>query len=113
MNHKFYTTRTSVLFAVMMGILVILAGCNGAAVEPTKAPADEITFQLSWIHEYSAASFYMGVQNGHFANQNLNVTIAVGGFGTEGYIEPVAQVLSGESDFGTASSTGLIQAQAA
>ncbi|MDX2076480.1 MAG: ABC transporter substrate-binding protein [bacterium] len=111
MNQKMYPTR-SLLFAIMVAMLVIMAGCNGTAVEPTKAPADTISFQLSWIHEYSAASFYMAVENGHFAAQNLNVSIAVGGFGADGYIEPIAQVLSGESDFGTASSTGLIQAQA-
>jgi ABC-type nitrate/sulfonate/bicarbonate transport system substrate-binding protein len=114
MNQKSYNIRhhirIMVLLVVMMGLFT---GCNGTTAEPTKAPADEITFQLSWIHEYSAASFYMAVENGHFSNQNLDVTIAVGGFGAEGYIEPVAQVLSGESDFGTASSTGLIQAQAA
>jgi len=102
------------LFILVAGVsLSILSGCNGTA-SPTQTtqPAEDITFQLSWTHEYSAANFYVAVENGHFKAQNLNVNIVEGGFGESGFIEPIDEVLSGESDFGTSSATSLIQARA-
>jgi len=34
-------------------------------------------------------------KNGHFAAQNLDVRLEAGGFGPNGYIEPIAQVVNG------------------
>ncbi|MCU0482599.1 MAG: ABC transporter substrate-binding protein [Anaerolineae bacterium] len=100
-------------FVVLITLLASLAGCNGNATPtPTPQPAEDVIFQLSWTHEYSSSGLYMAVENGHFAGQNLNVNIVAGGFGDEGYIEPIDEVLNGESAFGTSSSTSIIQAQA-
>lgn len=98
---------------VLIVALASLTGCgSNATPTPTAQPTENVTFQLSWTHEYSSSSIYMAVENGHFAKQNLNVTIVAGGFGDSGYIEPIDEVLSGESAFGTSSSTSIIQAQA-
>lgn len=100
-------------FILLVTSLIILAGCNGNNTPTeTSQPTENITFQLSWTHEYSSSPFYMAFENGHFAQQNLNVTITEGGFGETGFIEPIAEVLSGESDFGTSSATSLIRARA-
>mgnify|MGYP005854963693 CR=1 FL=1 len=99
--------------ALLATSFVLLAGCNGNTTPTeTSQPTENITFQLSWTHEYSSSPFYMAFENGHFAQQNLNVTITEGGFGESGFIEPITEVLSGESDFGTSSATSLIEARA-
>lgn len=89
--------------------VLALIGCAGA-------PAPEMTevqVQMSWTHEYSASPFYAAELNGHFADQNLEVELVPGGFGPDGYIEPIGEVVSGNADFGLASAATLIQARAA
>jgi NitT/TauT family transport system substrate-binding protein len=93
---------------------IALAAC--AASRPAATPAEpptSISVQLGWVHEYSSAGFYAAEKNGHFAEQNLAVRLVPGGFGAAGYIDAVAQVTSGATDFGVASATNLIQARAA
>lgn len=99
--------------ALLATSLIVFTGCgaNTTSTETTQ-PVENITFQLSWTHEYSSSPFYMAFENGHFAKQNLNVTITEGGFSENGFIEPIAEVMSGQADFGTASATSLIRARA-
>jgi NitT/TauT family transport system substrate-binding protein len=100
--------------AIALLISVALAACGQAA--PAAAPAEPPTavqIQLGWVHEYSSAGFYAAEKHGHFAKQNLAATLAPGGFGADGYIDPIALVTSGEADFGIASAASLIQARAA
>lgn len=93
---------------------VLLAGCGGAPAAPTTtsvAPA-AVSLQLSWTHEYSSAMFYAAEKNGHFAAQNLQVSLVEGGFNDQGYIQPIDEVVAGSSTFGLASATSLIEARA-
>jgi ABC-type nitrate/sulfonate/bicarbonate transport system substrate-binding protein len=67
--------------------------------------------QLSWTHEYWGAGFYLAEQDGHFAEQNLDVNLIPGGFGPNGYIEPIDEVLNGNGDFGLGSVSSLLKAR--
>jgi NitT/TauT family transport system substrate-binding protein len=90
-----------------------MSACGlGTPAAGTTAPKTPVSIQLAWMHEYSSASFYAAEKNGHFAAQNLDVRLEAGGFGPNGYIEPIAQVVNGTSDFGVAGAAGLIQARA-
>jgi NitT/TauT family transport system substrate-binding protein len=103
----FMTVFTIVLLALL------ITGCGAAAAPtPTPEPPTEITFQLSWTHEYSSSGFYMAEVNQHFANQNLKVTLEEGGFVGGAYIEPIDAVVSGNIQFGLSDATTILQARA-
>lgn len=109
-----YTKRSFSLLpviAMLTGILFLTA-CGGNTQTATPVAKDTINYQMGWVHEYSSAPFYMAVANGHYANENLDVTLGVGGFSESGYIDPVEQVLSGAADFSEASVFALLQARA-
>ncbi len=97
--------------ALMVLFAVVLSGC-GTTPTATPIPPTPVSVQLSWTHEYSLASFYTAELNGHFAEQNLDVTLEAGGFVNGTYIEPIDQVLAGEVDFGASNATSILQARA-
>lgn len=104
--------------ACLLTLTLIVAGTLAACGQAQRAaapvgPPDETRIQLGWVHEYSSAGFYAAEKNGHFASENLAVTLIAGGFGDQGYIDPVDQVVRGMADVGVASATNLIQARAA
>src|SRR5262245_53364967 len=101
------------LVTLLIVATVALSACGvEAPAAATAAPKTPVSIQLAWVHEYSSAGFYAAEKNGHFAAQNLDVRIEAGGFGPQGYIEPIAQVASGSVDFGIASAASIIQARA-
>jgi NitT/TauT family transport system substrate-binding protein len=101
---------TATLFFVM---IIAMTACS-VSNQPTVAtePRTQVSMQLAWVHEYSSASFYAAEKNGHFAAQGLEVSLEAGGFGANGYIEPIAQVVNGTVDFGITGAAGIIQARA-
>jgi NitT/TauT family transport system substrate-binding protein len=99
--------------AAIIAAAFLMVGCGGNAQAPaSSAPSETINYQMGWVHEYSSAPFYMAVANGHYAKENLDVKLSVGGFGTEGAIDPVEQVISGRADFSEANVFSLLQARA-
>jgi NitT/TauT family transport system substrate-binding protein len=108
-NQKIYRSLSVVALVVVAGLL---AAC-GTPAAATPATPDEVALQMSWVFDYSASPFLVAEKNGHFATENLKVSIEEGGFGEGGYIEPIDQVLAGKADFGLASASTLIQARAA
>lgn len=114
MSHR--TLRFPRSMAVLAVALLLLGACGGtASTAPTAAPTPEptaATLQLHWLHDYSSIGFYAAEKNGHFAGQNLQVTIAGGGFNDQGYIDATVQVATGKADFGIASADSIIQARA-
>lgn len=103
--------RLSPLVIAIM--LMAVAACSpNQAATPTPAPTS-VSIQLSWTNEYSSSVFHTAVQNGHFAAQGLEPVLIEGGFDEEGYIDPVQEVISGESDFALSNSPTLIEARAA
>jgi NitT/TauT family transport system substrate-binding protein len=109
------TRSRSALLAITLLSMVamLLASCGvGSSSTTTAAPKTPVRIQLAWVHEYSSASFYAAEKNGHFAAQNLDVSLEAGGFGPKGYIEPIAEVANGTMDFGVTGATSLIRARA-
>lgn len=72
----------------------------------------EITYQLSWVHEYSAAPFYLAEANGHFADAGLKVNLRAGGFQEGKFVDGLAAVLDGSAQFGALDGSTLLQARA-
>lgn len=97
--------------AVLLSITgsLLLAACATQASVPP--PKTAVSVQLSWTHEYSSAGFYAAQKNGHYAADGLEVRIDAGGFGPNGYIEPMDEVLDGSVDFGIGSASSLIEAR--
>src|SRR5436190_96022 len=95
-----------------IAVLLLFTACSPAANTPTTAPKESINYQMGWVHEYSSAPFYMAVANGHYAAENLDVKLSVGGFDDKGAIDPVGRVLNGSADFSEASVFALLQARA-
>ena len=104
MNHR----QTHFIIFILVAALA-LAACREA---PAPATLEPVSLQLSWVYEYSSAPLISAKENGRFAEQGLDVTLVPGGFGENGYIEPISQVVDGEAAFGTASAPGILQARA-
>lgn len=104
MNH-----RQTYFIIFILAAALALAACRET---PTPATLEPVALQMAWVHEYSSAPLISAKENGRFAEQGLDVTISVGGFGEGGYIEPISQVLGGESQFGMASGPAILQARA-
>lgn len=106
--------RNAKLLIAFAVLILFAVGCNtNSSSQTSTAEPDDVTFQMGWIHEYSAAGLYTAETNGHFANENLNVQVVEGGFGEQGYIDPLTVVSEGKADFGATSAISLIQARAA
>src|SRR5262245_35010336 len=99
--HLLRSRQLPLTLALLIVMAVVMSACGvGAPSAATAVPQTPVSIQLAWTHEYSSASFYAAEKNGHFAAQNLAVRLEAGGFGPQGYIEPIAQVISGTVDFG-------------
>ncbi|MBZ0280810.1 MAG: ABC transporter substrate-binding protein [Anaerolineae bacterium] len=101
------------IWTLLMAFAIIIAGCGTTSSTPTPEAATPVSVQLSWTHEYSLSAFYTAELNKHFAENNLAVTLKPGGFVEGAYIEPIDQVVSGDSDFGTIGGTSILEARAA
>jgi NitT/TauT family transport system substrate-binding protein len=102
-------------FAFLLIVLSLaLTACAGAApATPTPPPLTQTSLQLSWVHEYSSSPFHVAVREGLFAANGIDARLDVGGFGENGFIDPIQTVLDGQAEFGMASSQDLINALAA
>ena len=94
-------------------LLLALAGC-GAGSTSLVSPANVVdtSVQLSWIHSVEFAGLY-AVNHRNFGGQaGINLRIDDGGFDDTGqYIDPVARVIGGQSDFGIAGADVLVRAR--
>lgn len=98
--------------SVIVSIILVACGTTDSDITPSVSELTDVTFQMNWIHEYSVAPLHSAVNEGFFANEGLDVTLATGGFDDEGaYIDPFTQVLNGEAMFGLASTSQIIQAR--
>lgn len=112
-NHLPWSRQTFLTIALLIVTTIVLSACGASTpAASTAAPKTPVSIQLAWTHEYSSASFYAAEKNGHFAAQNLDVRLDAGGFASNGYIEPIAQVVNGTVDFGVTGATAIIQARA-
>ncbi|MFL5800364.1 MAG: ABC transporter substrate-binding protein [Roseiflexaceae bacterium] len=112
-DHLLRSRQTPLTMALLIVMAIVVSACGtGAPSAAIAVPKTPVSIQLAWTHEYSSASFYAAEKNGHFAAQNLDVRLEAGGFGPQGYIVPIAQVISGTVDFGVTGAPDLILARA-
>ncbi|WP_058554240.1 transporter substrate-binding domain-containing protein [Thiohalocapsa sp. ML1] len=91
--------------AILLCILLLLPGAL-PAVSPV-ADAEALTpvrIQLQWRHQWQFAGFYAALAQGWYRDAGLEVTLLEGGPD----IDPVAVVLDGGADFGTAAADALL-----
>src|SRR5258706_1766347 len=112
-DHLLRSRQTPLTMALLIVMAIVVSACGtGAPSAAIAVPKTPVSIHLAWTHEYSSASFYAAEKNGHFAAQNLDVRLDVGGFSSKGYIDPIAQVVNGTVDFGVTGATAIIQARA-
>ena len=75
------------------------------AATPLAAQDIDINFALDWRFEGPAAPYFLAIDNGHFAAEGLNVTVAAG----EGSLDAIPKVASGAFPMGFADINSLIR----
>lgn len=70
--------------------------------------ADKVTFQLDWLPGGDKAPIFVGVQQGFFADEDLDVTI----LGGKGSTDAITKVATGTADIGSADIVALMVAKA-
>jgi ABC-type nitrate/sulfonate/bicarbonate transport system substrate-binding protein len=99
------------LWLVAMGIL--LAGCGQRTPDAGAGPKAPTSVQFSWVHTIEFVGFYEAARQNYYNEANLDVRLDKGGFDASGaYIDPVARVVSGASDFGIAGADVVLKARA-
>ncbi len=100
--------KTVIRTAVALLILAaLLAACGPQEVEK---PPEQVTVQLKWIHQAQFAGMYAADKKGFYAQENLDVTLNPGGPDMPPD-QPVADLLSGETDFSIISGDRLLTAR--
>ena len=75
------------------------------AASPIAAQDLDINFALDWRFEGPAAPYFLAIDNGHFAEEGLNVTVTAG----EGSLDAIPKVASGAFPMGFADINSLIR----
>jgi NitT/TauT family transport system substrate-binding protein len=70
--------------------------------------ADKVTFQLDWLPGGDKAPVYVGIQQGFFADEDLEVKIASG----RGSTDALTKMATGQSDIGSSDIGALMAARA-
>ncbi|BFM48663.1 ABC transporter substrate-binding protein [Marinomonas sp. THO17] len=70
--------------------------------------ADQVTFQLDWLPGGDKAPVYVGIQQGFFAEEDLQVSIASG----RGSTDALTKMATGQSDIGSSDISALMAAKA-
>lgn len=105
--------RSIVRGLLALGLIVLTACGTGAAptAVPTSTPL-ETSIQLSWLHSIEFAGIYAINHQNIGSQARMTLRIDGGGFDDKGqYIDPVAQVVSGQADFGVAGADIILRAR--
>ncbi len=70
--------------------------------------ADKVNFQLDWLAGGDKAPIYVGLQQGYFAAENLDVSIATG----RGSSDAITKIATGSADIGLSDIVALLAAKA-
>lgn len=68
---------------------------------------EKITVQLSWFHSVEYAGFYAAMEEGYYAEENIEVILVSGG----PTVDALAEVGSGNAQFGVATGDSLVIAK--
>src|SRR5262245_19158040 len=91
------------LNALVTALAVAVAAMSGPALA-----ADKIVFQLVWFPTGEKAPVYVGIQQGFFAAEGLDVTLHAG----RGSSDAITKLGTGNADFGNAGIGALMTAAA-
>ncbi|MDV2985186.1 UNVERIFIED_CONTAM: ABC transporter substrate-binding protein [Methylobacteriaceae bacterium AG10] len=95
-------TRACAAFRLSVGLLAL------PFVPAPAAAAEPVTFLIDWLPAGDKAAIYLGVQNGLFKEQGLDVTVQSG----RGSSDVVTKLGTGAADIGTGGLAALLQAKA-
>lgn len=89
----------SFLFAVSLA---------GGLISQAALAADEVTYQLDWLPGGDKSPVYVGVQEGFFEDEGLDVSISSG----RGSTDAITKIATGQADIGSADIGALMAARA-
>jgi len=92
-----YRILTSI---IVCGLLLLLSFSVAQVNADNDKPLEEVTLQLSWYHEFHFAGYYAAQLKGYYKEEGLEVEIKE----RKPDLLPADAVLSGEADFGNATS---------
>ena len=90
---------SKVLLAAVLGVGMLLAGCNSSDPKSSSGESNEltpVTLQLKWVPQAQFAGYFVALEKGYYEDEGLNVTIAPGGPD----IVPEQQVANGAAQIG-------------
>jgi len=99
--HRMMQPPLQLLAAAMLSLACLSLPAQAQGVLPELQP---VTLQLKWTHAFQFAGYYMAKQNGYYRDAGLDVEIRPGGPN----VDVIGQVLSGQADFGVATSDLLL-----
>ncbi|MCD8521413.1 MAG: ABC transporter substrate-binding protein [Saccharospirillaceae bacterium] len=102
LNKKVNGSAASRCLLPALGLLLSLGSMTALA-------ADKVRFQLDWLPGGDKAPVYVGLQQGFFAEQGLEVTVAQG----RGSHDAITKLATGNADIGLSDLVALLQAKAA
>lgn len=100
---KLHVIRLCVVLLVLVGLLVSACSQSPAAQE-----LEQVTVQLSWLHQAEFAGLYAAEQQGYFAEEGLDVNFLEGG----PEVDFMTPVMNGTAQFGISQPADLILARA-
>jgi len=81
----------------MVRLLTVLALATGLLATTARAQSpDKVRLQIKWVPQAQFAGYYVALDKGYYADENLDVSISPGGPD----IIPEQQVTNGQADFG-------------
>lgn len=95
--------------ALLTAATLALTGCAGApaAESGSDAPLEKVTIEVGVVPVVDVAAIYLGVQEGLFEEQGLDVNINIGTSGAA----VIPSVISGQYTFGFSNMVSLLQAK--
>ncbi|MCK7545328.1 ABC transporter substrate-binding protein [Marinobacter bryozoorum] len=87
---------------------LLAASLTGGLMAQSALAADEVTYQLDWLPGGDKSPVYVGVQEGFFEEEGLEVSIASG----RGSTDAITKIATGQADIGSADIGALMAAKA-
>lgn len=87
---------------------LLAASLTGGLMTQSALAADEVTYQLDWLPGGDKSPVYVGVQEGFFEEEGLEVSIASG----RGSTDAITKITTGQADIGSADIGALMAAKA-
>jgi NitT/TauT family transport system substrate-binding protein len=81
---------------VYLTLVCFITVLIAAAGRLDAAALDPVTVQLKWVHQAQFAGFYVALEKGYYADENLDVRLIPGG----NEVDIAQSVMSGQADFG-------------